>query len=65
MTKKYKWTHSKPLCRGNAVVQDGIQLPGPDPEANFIRQGDLFEPTEAELKAFPDRIEEIEAKEKQ
>ena len=62
---KYKWTHAKPLARANVVVQpDGLLLPGPDPEKNHIHQGDLFVPTEAELKAFPDRIEEIEEKKK-
>ena len=48
----------------NPNIQDGIQLPGPDREKNFIRQGDIFEPTEAELKSFSDRIEEIEEKKK-
>ena len=56
---KYRWTHSKPLGRANSIIQDGIQLPGPDPEKNFVRQGDVFVPTEAELRSFPDRIEEV------
>jgi len=57
MTKKYRWTSAKPLCRGNAVEQDGILLPGPP--INWIKQDEIFQPTEAELAAFPDRIEEI------
>lgn len=57
---KYRWTHKKPLGRANVVAQpDGLLLPGPDPEKNFVRQGDVFEPTEAELRSFPDRIEEV------
>ena len=62
---KYKWTHLKPLGRANVVAQpDGLLLPGPDREKNFVREGQIFTPTEAELKAFPDRIEEIEEKKK-
>jgi len=64
MKKQFRWTNAKPLARPNAVVQDGILLPGSDPEKNHIHQGELFVPTAAELKAFPDRIEEIEEKKK-
>ena len=60
MEKRYRWTHAKPLGRANVVAQpDGLLLPGPNREANFIRQGEIFTPTEAELRAFPDRIEEV------
>ena len=59
MPKRYRWTSKKPLGRANSITQDGIQLPGPDPEKNFIRQGDIFTPTETELRSFADRIEEV------
>ena len=60
MAKQYKWIHLKPLGRSNVICQsDGLLLPGSDPERNYIRQGELFQPTEAELQAFPDRIEEV------
>ncbi len=62
---KYRWIHPKPLGRANVVVQpDGLKLPGPDREKNFVREGQIFEPTEAELESFSDRIEEIEEKKK-
>ncbi len=60
MAKRYRWTHVKPLARGNAVEQDGILLPGPP--INHIRENEIFQPTPEELAAFPDRIEEIEEK---
>ena len=60
MAKQFRWTHPKPLGRANVVAQpDGLLLPGSDPEKNFIRQGDIFEPTPEELAAFPDRIAEV------
>jgi len=62
MTKRYRWKHAKPLARGNAVVQDGILLPGPP--TNYIRENEIFTPTPEELAAFPDRIEEVQEKEK-
>ena len=63
MAKRYRWTHSKPLGRPNVAMQGNILLPAPDPQKNFIRQGDVFVPTEAELKAFGDRISEITGEE--
>ena len=62
MGKQFRWTHSKPLARGNAVEQDGILLPGPP--TNYIRENEIFQPTLEELAAFPDRISEIEEKKK-
>ena len=59
MAKKYKWTSPKPLARPNPTMQDGLLLPGPNREKNFIREGDIFEPTDAELRSFRDRIEEV------
>ena len=56
---QYKWIHPKPLARPNASVQGSILLPGSDVEKNYIREGDVFEPTAAELKAFGDKIERI------
>ena len=57
---RYRWTSKKPLARPNVVVQpDGLKLPGPQAQRNFIRQGDIFVPTEAELESFSDRIEEV------
>ena len=64
MAKQFRWTHAKPLGRANSIIQDGIQLPGPDPEKNFIREGEIFTPTETELRSFADRIEEVKEKEK-
>ncbi len=64
MAKQYRWTHPKPLGRANPTIQNGLQLPGPDREANFIRQGEVFTPTEAELESFSDRIEEVKEGEK-
>ena len=60
MAKQFRWIHPKPLGRANVVVQpDGLKLPGPDREKNFVRQGDIFTPTETELRSFADRIEEV------
>ena len=56
---RYRWTSAKPLARPNASLQGNILLPGPDKEANYIRQSQIFEPTAAELKAFGDKIETI------
>ena len=60
---KYKWIHPKPLCRANPSLQDGVLLPGSDREANYVRQGEVFTPTDAELQAFGERIEEIKEEE--
>lgn len=47
----YRWTHTKRLRRnGHGGTRD-------------IEQGEVFEPTEAELAAFADRIEEVEDEE--
>ena len=62
MAKRYRWTHSKPLGRQNVAMQGSILLPAPDAQKNFVRKGDVFVPTEAELQAFGDRIEEIKEK---
>lgn len=58
--RRYRWKHHKPLCRANPTNQDGMLLPGSDVEANYVRQGEVFTPTDAELQAFGARIEEIE-----
>ena len=55
---KFRWTHAKPLARANPTLQNGVLLPGGD--SNYVRQGEVFTPTESELKAFRDRIEEVE-----
>ena len=59
MAKQFRWTSAKPLARPNASLQGSILLPGPDKEANYIREGDIFTPTSAELKSFGDKIEEV------
>lgn len=56
--KQYRWTSKKPLARANPTrLADGLLLPGPNSQANFVREGDVFVPTPQELAAFSDRIE--------
>ncbi len=60
---RYRWTHPKPLARPNPTrLADGLLLPGPNAKANHIHQGQIFEPTECEIRDFADRIEEIKEK---